>query len=257
MKPLRVLWCMFVLVLLCFHLLIGVLVAIATAFYWLLESRFTTQRRLTTQHTTTTDNPNPECLWCVMGNHRIGNESYSFYPDNEYHNSDEAYCLKCKEGLDRSINRILKDCDEKKSKEIEWEKLTEDERESRRTLARTRNSCPRCNRTLWLNDLNDDEDDSHSKGSCPLCHEFPFNMNAPMNHGWREREWTLLSETEKQARIEAARIKIDANFSEWAIGGSDGVWRRKDNGNVVESGISDATLLESAKGRYGWLEDKQ
>ena len=39
MKPLRVLWCVFVLVLLCFHLLIGALVAIATAFYWLFEQR--------------------------------------------------------------------------------------------------------------------------------------------------------------------------------------------------------------------------
>lgn len=144
------------------------------------------------------------------------------------------------------------DMDERKAKEIEWEQLTEGERESRRAVARTRGTCPRCDKELWH-----DDSDSHSKGSCPLCFEFPFSIRAPMNRGWREREWESLSESEKQARIEAARAKIDANFSEWAVRGDDGFWRRKDNGQVVERGGSEASLIESAKSRYGWPEDKQ
>ena len=243
------LWLAFVVVLLYAHLLVGTLVAIATALYWLIE------RHLIGKSPAPAENPS-ERLWCVMGGHWIGNEPYSFYPETEYHTADEAYCLRCKEASNRRTDQMLKDGDERKAKEIEWEQLTEDERESRRAVAKTCGTCPRCGRTLWLDD-SDVNGMAHSKGSCPLCLEFPFRIGAPMNRGWREREWASLSEPEKQARIEVARAKINANFSEWAVKGDDGVWRRKDNGKVVESSSGEVTLVESAKSRYGWSEDKQ
>lgn len=245
----KILWGAFVLVVLYFHLVAGTLLAIATAFYWLLE------RHLIRKSSTLADNP-PERLWCVIGEHWIGNEPYSFYPETKHHTADEAYCLKCKEASNRRIDQILQEGEEREAKTVEWKQLTEEEREVRRTAAKQRGTCPRCDRVLWLED-SDVKGMSHSKGSCPLCFEFPFNIGAPMNRGWREREWASLSEAEKQARIEAAREKIDANLSEWATKGDDGVWRRKDNGEVVERKSSEATLIESAKGRYGWPEDER
>ena len=243
----KFIWCIFVLLVLVSHLLLGTLLGIATAFYWLLERHFNKE--------SPTGNPPaeiPERLWCVLGEHWIGNEPYSFYRETERHSADEAYCLKCKQGLDHRVDQVLKEGEELKAKEIEWELLTEDERESRRAAAKMRGTCPRCDKRLWLDD-SDVEGMAHSKGSCPLCFEFPFRIGAPMNRGWREREWASLSESEKQARIEAARAKIEANLSGWAVKGNDGIWRRKDNGEVVKRVGAEATLLvESAKSNYGW-----
>ena len=73
----KIVWVAFVLVVLYFHLLVGTLLAIATAFYWLLE------RHLIGKSSTLVDNP-PERLWCVMGKHWIGKEPYSFYPETEH-----------------------------------------------------------------------------------------------------------------------------------------------------------------------------
>jgi hypothetical protein len=248
-KTNKILWGVFVLVALYYHLLIGTLLAIATAFYWLLERHL----GKSPAESSAVDKPS-ERLWCVMGEHWIGSEPYSFYPETEYHSADEAYCLKCKEASSRRIDRMLQDGEERKTKAIEWERLTEDEREARRIAAKQCGTCPRCDRELWLTD-SDVKGSRHSKGSCPLCHEFPFRIGASMNGGWREKEWASLSETEKQARIEAVRKKRDANRSEWAIKGDDGVWRRKDNGDVVERDDSDA--IEAAKARYGWSEELQ
>jgi hypothetical protein len=75
-----------------------------------------------------------------------------------------------------------------------------------------------------------------------------------MNREWREREWDSLSQSEKLARIEAARTQMAATLSEWATKGDDGIWRRKDNGVVVERAGDETSLIEAAKSQYGSVE---
>jgi hypothetical protein len=55
----------------------------------------------------------------------------------------------------------------------------------------------------------------------------------------RRREWELLPESEKRARLET-------NLSTWATEGDDGIWRRKDNSAVVELN-EDGTLVRGGK----------
>jgi hypothetical protein len=50
----------------------------------------------------------------------------------------------------------------------------------------------------------------------------------------QEREWSSLSDAEKEARQKLFLDGREKNISEWCVKGSDGVWRRKDNGTVVE-----------------------
>lgn len=69
----RWIWVIAVAVLLYFHLSVGTLVAIATAFYWLLEK----QHRESLEHHRPSQ-VTPERLWCARGNHYIGNEPYTF-----------------------------------------------------------------------------------------------------------------------------------------------------------------------------------
>ncbi len=194
--------------------------------------------------------PKPdEKKWCAKGSHWIIDEPYRLYENETGAGSPgDPYCLRCLDKLDEDI----KDIDNRKIKEFEWELLTEDEREARRMVAKPLEICPRCQKAL-----NPKEYDWSITGSCPMCHEYPFLIGAPMNRGWRELEWASLSESGKQAMVEAARTKIEANFSEWATKGEDGVWRRKDNGEVAESKMTEASLIESAKSRYGWSEGKQ
>ena len=100
------------------HLLLGTLLGIATAFYWLLERHFNKE--------SPTGNPPAEIserLWCVLGEHWIGNEPYSFYKETERHSADEAYCLKCKQGLDRRVDQMQKEGEERKAKESVEERL--------------------------------------------------------------------------------------------------------------------------------------
>jgi hypothetical protein len=229
----KIAWGVCVLLVVINHLLIGTLLGIATAFYWLLSSRLAPATNNRTKN-------QPERLWCIIGKHWIGNEPYSFCPESEKTNADDAYCLKCREDKQREIEDMLKEDEELETKTIEWERLTEEERESRRAAAKATGRCPRCNKVLTGRD------------SCPLCNEFPFSFNARMNKGWREREWAPLSESEKQARIEGARARL----SELHVEGSDGIWRRKDTGEAVESFGPDI-VMEKAKCRFDWVEEKR
>jgi DNA repair exonuclease SbcCD ATPase subunit len=118
-------------------------------------------------------------------------------------------------------NRMLENFEEEERKKIEWNDLTEEEREGRRIAAKNKGFCPKCDRHL------------SSKGSCPLCLEYPNNPNAPMHRVKRIVEWVSLTDEEKEAR-EAEFIALRArNLAEWATKGDDGIWRRKDNGAVV------------------------
>jgi len=175
-----------------------------------------------------------ERLWCARGEHYIGNEPYTFA-----YATGEPVCLRCVARIEKSLQERIGELEEKKAKEIEWDNCTEDEREMRRAKAKASGVCPRCNKPLTL------------KGSCPMCCEYPFRISAPMNRVWREREWESLSESEKQARIKVAQTRRDANLSEWATKGDDGIWRRKDDQAVVERAGDQASLVAAAKGRFG------
>jgi hypothetical protein len=87
-----------------------------------------------------------------------------------------------------------------------------------------------------------------------MCFEFPFYIGAPMNRVWCDAEWESLSEPDKQARIEASRGKIQSNFSEWAVKGDDGIWRRKGSGEKVKDAATELSIIESAKGGYNWYK---
>lgn len=214
----------FVFAVLYFHLLAGILLAIAAAFYYLLERRLPRPIQSI---------PPAERLRCVRGHHYIGNEPYTFIADG-CSDEGEPVCLRCLQRNLKSLDERIQEIDEQVAREIEWESLTEEEREARRAVAEICGTCPRCRKTLHT-----DDSDTHSKGSCPMCHEFPFNIRAPMNRGWREKEWASLSESEKQRRFDAAVKK-----SGWAKG-NDGVWRRGDET------IDEGHLIDMAKGRWG------
>jgi len=51
-----------------------------------------------------------------------------------------------------------------------------------------------------------------------------------------EREWSSLTDAEKEARQKLFLDGRQKNISEWCVKGDDGVWRRKDDGTVVEQG---------------------
>jgi uncharacterized paraquat-inducible protein A len=126
-------------------------------------------------------------LWCARGVHHIGNEPYTFIGDGA-DDAGEPVCLRCVARVEKSIQERLQEVDEQKAKAIEWNNLAEEEREIRRVKAKANGVCPRCNELLT------------PKGSCPMCFEYPFNIRAPMNRVWREREreGESLSESEKQ-----------------------------------------------------------
>lgn len=118
--------------------------------------------------------------------------------------------------------RMLEEFEEKERKEVEWNNLTEQEREVRRIAAKSDGSCPKCGIQLT------------TKGSCPLCLEYANNPKAPMHRVKRIMEWVSLTDAEKEAR-ETEFIALRARIrAEWATKGEDGIWRRKDNGAVVQ-----------------------
>jgi len=138
-----------------------------------------------------------ERLRCARGDHQIGNEPYTFIAEGEHDDAGEPVCLRC---LARSIQERIEELDEEKAKETEWNNFAEEERELRRAKAKANGVCPRCDKTLTL------------KGSCPMCCEYPFNINAPMNQVWRERERESLSGSEKHARSVAAVPSAKKDF---------------------------------------------
>jgi len=201
----RVVWCVFVLLVIYFHLIVGTLLAIATAFYWLLEKR---------------QSPAPaERLVCSLGNHVIGNEPYTFASEES---GGEPICLRCIQRSKAETERIIKNAEERSRKEAEWNDLTEEEREHRRKTAKV-NYCPKCDKLL------------NERGSCPMCFEFPKIPNAPMHKVKRILEWANMTDSEKRAREAEILAMRERNLSEWAIKDEDGVWWRKDNEMIVNS----------------------
>lgn len=87
--------------------------------------------------------------------------------------------------------------------------------------------------------------DKHPReGSCPVCFEFPSNPTAPMHRVKRIFEFASLSESEWQVREGKAVARLEANLSTWCTKGDDGVWKRKDNGQVWDSQV---TVTEETK----------
>lgn len=207
--------------------------AIATAFYWLLEKQ---HRESLEHHRPSQVTPSqvareslehrrpsqvaPERLWCARGRHYIGNEPYTFIAEGRA-NEDEPVCLRCVQRIKEEAEETIKEWDEQKAKEAEWNALPETEREIRREKAKAKGFCPKCDKLL-------------SEGSCPMCCEIPDNPKAPMHKVKRILEWASLSEPEKQKR-EAEFLTMRArNLAKWCTQGDDGVWRRNDDGTEVK-----------------------
>jgi len=51
-----------------------------------------------------------------------------------------------------------------------------------------------------------------------------------------EREWSSLTGAEKEAGQKLFLDGREKNIADWCVMGNDGVWRRKDDGTVVEQG---------------------
>ena len=117
------------------------------------------------------DLPKPDHakLWCAMGNHWIGDEPYSFFPETAYHNTDEAYCLKCRENSNRSGDKMIEDGRKQEAKEIEWKRLTEAEQGQRRAVAEKCGTCPQCDERLLDPASATYADGTVRPGTCPLC----------------------------------------------------------------------------------------
>jgi hypothetical protein len=209
----KIVWCSFVLLVLYLHLLIGTLLAIATAFYWLLEERLIPRSEKHSE------------LWCVVGEHRIGNEPYTFRPNGD------AICLRCQKQQEEELDQLIARSDEKEKKKDEWNNMTEEQREERRQKYLP-DYCPKCEKPL---ERFDKDGKPNTYSSCPLCFEFANRPNAPMHRVKRIKEWVSLSDSEKEKREADFIAQRERNLSKWAVKGDDGVWRRKDNGQVVES----------------------
>lgn len=124
--------------------------------------------------------------------------------------------------IERATGQLIQGIEELDLKTIEWNELTEEEKDLRCKAAQIEGVCPKCHKKL------------SPKGSCPLCLEYPDNPNAPMHTSKRVRQWALLTDAEKEAR-ETEFVELRTrNLESWATKGDDGVWRRKDNGAVVK-----------------------
>ncbi len=220
----RWIWVAAVAVLLYFHLLAGTLVAISTAFYWLLEKQHRESLEYHRPSSATlhaSESQTPERLWCVRGKHYIGNEPYTFITEGAA-NEHEPVCLRCVQRIKKETDQTIKEWEEQKSKEAEWNALPETEREIRRERAKAKGFCPMCDKLLSL------------EGTCPMCCQIPDNPNAPMHKVKRILEWASLSELEKQKR-EAEFLAMRAhNLAKWCTQGGDGVWRRNDDGTEAK-----------------------
>jgi hypothetical protein len=127
-------------------------------------------------------------------------------------------------------SRDMSKYDRETKRKFEWDTLPEEEREIRRIVARGQGICPKCIEPLWTT-----ETDKHSKGSCTMCCEFPDNPRAPMHRVKRILEFASLSESEWRIREAEAIARREANLSTWCTKGDDGIWRRKDNGQVWDA----------------------
>jgi hypothetical protein len=75
-----------------------------------------------------------------------------------------------------------------------------------------------------------------------------------------QREWNSLTEVEQEARQKLFLDGREKNISEWCVKGSDGIWRRKDNGTVVEQGPVEELLKKyvfTAKGNPSSRTEKR
>jgi len=140
-------------------------------------------------------------------------------------------CLDCIQKSRKETDDMIREFDERRAKEFEWNALSEAEREMRRIAGRAEGFCPRCNKDLNAK-AGEPSDKYPRDGSCPMCHEFPSNPEAPMHRVRRILEFASLSESEWRIREKEAIARREANLSTWCVKGDDGVWRRKDNGQA-------------------------
>ena len=72
-----------------------------------------------------------------------------------------------------------------------------------------------------------------------------------------EREWSMLTEAEKQARQKLFLDGREKNIAEWSVRGEDGIWRRKDDGAVVEQDTVEKLLEKYVLTAKGNLSIRQ
>jgi hypothetical protein len=209
-RTIRMLWLAVITVIAYFYSRIGAFFAIATAFYWLLE-------------TPPQESPK-ERLFCARGNHYIGNEPYSFLSNGD------ARCARCQKEFEEFVHQELRDHEEQNQKEMEWNNFTEEQREERRQKYLP-DFCPKCERRLKRYD---NDGTAKTYPSCPLCFEFPNNPGAPMHRVKRIMDWAMMGDEERRRREAECIALRERNLSEWATRGEDGQWHRKDNGKPVD-----------------------
>jgi|GEM_PF-5889196 len=143
-------------------------------------------------------------------------------------------CLDCIQKSRKESDDWSRGWDEEKEREFEWNAMSETDREIRRTTAKQMSLCPRCLKLLNAKD-GEPSNKFPREGSCPMCREIPSNPKAPMHKVKRIVEFASLSESEWRTREGEAIAFREKNLSEWCVKGGDGIWRRKDNGEIVNA----------------------